>query len=144
SRLRAACRGPSSRSDVTISASHPRRLGAARSEDEGAAALDDDAALEVCADGAGEDDAFDVAAEADELVGAHGVGDALDVLLDDGALVEVLRGVVGGGADQLYAAGVCLVIGLRALEGGEEAVVDVDDGRCLRQEVVAQDLHVAG
>jgi hypothetical protein len=75
---------------------------------------------------AGEHHALHVAAEAGHLVGAHGVIDAGHVLLDDRALIEIARGVVGGRADELDAAGVGLVIGARALEGREEAVVDVD------------------
>jgi hypothetical protein len=52
--------------------------------------------------------------------------DALDVLLDDRALVEVGRHVVRGRADQLHAAVVRLVVRLGALEARQEAVVDVD------------------
>jgi len=54
------------------------------------------------------------------------VADALDVLLDDRALVEVAGDIVGGGADQLHTARMGLVIGLGALEARQEAVVDVD------------------
>jgi hypothetical protein len=53
--------------------------------------------------------------------------DADHVLLDDRALVELAGDVVAGGADQLDAAGVGLVVGLGADEAGQEAVVDVDD-----------------
>ena len=41
---------------------------------------------------------------------------ALDLLFDDRAAVEVRRRVVRGRADELYAAGVGLVVGARALE----------------------------
>ncbi len=53
--------------------------------------------------------------------------------------------VVGGGADQLHAPVVRLVVGLGALEAGQEAVVDVDRpaGQLVTQ-VIRQHLHVAG
>ena len=74
-----------------------------------------------------QDHALHVAAELDQLVGREGVVDADHVLLDDRALVEILGDVVGGGADQLNAASVGLVVGLGTLEGRQERVVDVDD-----------------
>jgi hypothetical protein len=52
--------------------------------------------------------------------------DPLDVLLDDRAFVEVGGDVVRGGADQLHATRMGLVVRLGALEAGQEAVVDVD------------------
>ena len=93
----------------------------------------------------GEDDFFEVFAEADEVVDGVAVADVLDVLVDDGALVEVRGDVVAGSADDFDAAFVGLVVGFCAGEGGEEGVVDVDhlvlvEGTELR----ADDLHVAG
>ena len=74
-----------------------------------------------------------------------GVVDPDHLLLDDRTLVEVGGHVVRGRSDQLHAAGVGLVVGLGALEAGQERVVDVDraafEGPA---EVVGQDLHVAG
>ena len=55
-----------------------------------------------------------------------GVVGPFHVLLDDRTFVEVGGHVVGGGADQLHAAVVRLVVGLGALEAGQEGVVDVD------------------
>ena len=62
-----------------------------------------------------------------ELGGGARVVDAHDVLLDDRALVEVARDEVRGRADELHPAGVRLLVGVRALEAGQEGVVDVDD-----------------
>lgn len=71
--------------------------------------------------------------------------DTGDTLFNNGALIQIGRDKVGRGADNLNAAVVGLVVGLGALEGGQEAVVDVDDfaahggaqgGR--------EDLHIAG
>ena len=99
----------------------------------------------MVAHGAGQDAPLDVAADRDEPLGRLGVRDADDVLLDDRALVEVGRDVVGRGADELDAAVVRLVVGLGALEAGQERVVDVD-GPALEgaAQAVAEDLHVAG
>lgn len=68
-----------------------------------------------------------------------------NTLLDDGALVQVSGDEMRRRADDLDAALVRLVVGLCALEGRQEAVVDVDD---LAAHGLAQhgreDLHVAG
>src|SRR5690606_5201851 len=70
---------------------------------------------------------------------------AHDVLLDDRSFIEVARDEVGGGADDLYTASVRLTVGVRALESGQERMVDVDGPA---SEELAQlgreDLHVAG
>lgn len=77
--------------------------------------------------GGGEDLALDIAALVDELLRGQVVVDAGDALLDDGPLVEVGGDEVRGGADDLDAALVGLVVGLGALERRQERVVDVDD-----------------
>lgn len=51
---------------------------------------------------------------------------------------------MGGGAHELHAAGVGLMVGLGALEAGQERVVDVDAlARHLGGQIVGQHLHVA-
>jgi hypothetical protein len=60
------------------------------------------------------------------VLGRVRMGDRFDVLMDDRAFVEVGGDIVRGRADHLHAARVRLVIGLGALEAGQEAVVDVD------------------
>src|SRR3546814_9153387 len=69
---------------------------------------------------------FGIAADADQFLDAVAVIDALDRLFDDRPLVEVARHEMRGGADQLDPALVRAVIGFRALEAGQEAVVDID------------------
>src|SRR5450830_2177022 len=76
--------------------------------------------------GVGQHHAFDVAADGGNRLGAHGVVDPLDVLLDDGAFIEVAGDEMGSGADQLDAPLVRLGIGPRALETGQEGMVDID------------------
>ena len=97
------------------------------------------------ADGLGEDAALHVLSERHHVGRRVGVGDAGDVLLDDRTLVQVGGHVVGGRADQLDAAIVGLRVGTRALEGGQEGVVDVDDAALHgAADLVGEDLHVAG
>lgn len=68
-----------------------------------------------------------------------------DVLLDDRALVQIARDEMRRRADDLDPPLVRLVVGLGALERGQEGVVDVDDlaghGGAERRR---EDLHVAG
>lgn len=114
-------------------------------EDNSLGAVQEDTLLAPPLDGSGKNLALDVAALVDELLGAHGVVGPGDALLDNGALVKVSGDEVGGGADDLNAALESLVVGLGALEGGQEGVVDVDDlaGHDLA-ELGGEDLHVAG
>src|SRR5579875_3027349 len=104
-----------------------RAVAAALPEDDGAAAVQQDAVLGVPADGAGQRDPLGVAAERGEVLRAGGMVHPDDLLLDDRALVEFGGDVVRGRADQLHPVLIRLVVGPRALEAGQEAVVDVDD-----------------
>lgn len=70
--------------------------------------------------------------------------DARDALLNDGPLVQVRRDKVRRGANDLHPALVRLVVRLGALEGRQEAVVDVDDAaRHGLAERRREHLHVA-
>ena len=70
---------------------------------------------------------------------------AFDGLLDDRAGVEVGGDVVAGGTDEFHAAFVRLAVRVRADEGGEEAVVDVDDAAFVgAAKIIREDLHEAG
>ena len=60
-------------------------------EHHGLAAVEDDAILEMIAHRARQHAAFDVAALADEIFRRVAMADALDVLVDDRAFVEVAR-----------------------------------------------------
>jgi len=82
-------------------------------------AVEQHAVVEMVAQRPRQHPPFDVAAFADEIVGRVAVADALDVLFDDRSLVEHLRHVMGRRADQLDAALEGLVIGLGALEAGQ-------------------------
>jgi len=113
-------------------------------EDDGAVAIDEGAVVDVVADAAGEGGAFAVSAEAGEVCGGVEVLYAFDFLVDDGSGVEVGGDVVAGCADEFDAALVGLLVGVCADEGGEEAVVDVDDAAGVGvAEVVREDLHEA-
>src|ERR1700682_1239737 len=103
----------------------------------GLAAVEDHAVLQMIAYRARQHAALDVAALADEIVGRIAMADALDVLVDNRTLIEVAGDVMRGGADQLDAALVRLVIRPRALETRQKRVMDVDAApRKLRRHLV--------
>jgi hypothetical protein len=102
------------------------------------------AIFQVVAQAAGQHGLFDVLAIAHHVFRRVGVIDADHVLFDDGALVEFFGDVMAGGADQLDAAFVGLMVGPGADETGQETVVDVDDPtRIVAAQFGRQDLHVA-
>ena len=74
-----------------------------------------------------QDEVFEIPPQDDELLGRMGVGDAHGVLFDDGPFIQGFGDVMGGGPDELDAAGVGLVVGPGAPETRQEGVVDVDD-----------------
>ena len=114
-------------------------------EDNRPVLVGEDLPLDVAGDGAAEDDLFQVAALEHQALGGVLVGDAHDVLFDDGAGVQFTGHVMAGGADDLDAALIGLVIEARPDEGGQEGVVDVDDVmRIAGDHAVADDLHVPG
>jgi drug/metabolite transporter (DMT)-like permease len=128
---------------ATAGQSRPAAQGLA--EDDGLVAVEQDPVAGVPADRPGQGDALGVPADGHQLGRAVRVVDPGHLLLDDRPLVQVGGDVVRGGADQLDPARVRLVIRPRALEAGQEGVVDVDDppGQ-LPAERVGQHLHIAG
>ena len=122
-----------------------RSGGRALVEDDGAVFVGQQTMVKVSVDGTGEDDFFQVAAEADEVVHALSVGNADDVLFDNGAFVEFFGDVVGGGADDFDASVVGGLVGACSGEGGKKRVVNVDDAHGERlYEGGAENLHVPG
>jgi drug/metabolite transporter (DMT)-like permease len=129
----------------TATAGQSRPAAGALAEDDGLVAVEQDPVVGVPADRPGQGDALGVPADGHQLGRAVRVVDPGHLLLDDRPLVQVGGDVVRGGADQLDPARVRLVIRPRALEAGQEGVVDVDDppGQ-LPAERVGQHLHIAG
>ncbi len=66
------------------------------------------------ADSARQDDLFEIATLLDEVLNGIAMGNAHDILLDDGTVVEFFGDVVAGRADQLHAPLERLVVGLGA------------------------------
>src|SRR3984957_21123746 len=85
-------------------------------EDDRLPAVEQHPVLGVALHGARESEALVVPAELGDLRRGHGVVDPGDFLLDDGALIQVRGDVMGGGADELDAALVGLVVRAGALE----------------------------
>ena len=88
--------------------------------------VEQDAVLHMAAHGTRQHLRFGIAAQAYQVARRHRMIDPGHVLFDDRTFVQILGDIVGGGADDLDPARVRLVIGLRALEAGQEAVMDVD------------------
>lgn len=87
--------------------------------------------------------ALNVGTLINQLLGAHAVVNPGDALLDDWALVQVGCHEVRRSADNLDTAVVRLVVRLGALEGRQEAVVNVDNAtRHCFAERRAQHLHI--
>jgi len=93
----------------------PAKLGS--SENHGLVAIQKDPVFNVPADGAGENDLFQVAAFANEILHGIAVGDADYILFNDGTIVENFCDVVAGCADELDAAFESLMVRARADEG---------------------------
>ena len=126
----------------TISPCAPRAQALA--EDDRAAAAQQHAMLEMRLDRATQHPALGILPLRDQIVDAVGMIDDRDVLRDDRPLVEIGRHVMRSGADHLHAAIIGAMIGVRALEAGQETVVDVDHAPIQpTAQRIGQDLHVA-
>ena len=93
------------------------RPSSALGEDYGFVGVGENAVIEVPADGTREDEALQIAALLDEVGELVVLGDASDVLFDDGAFIENFCDVVAGGSDQLDSAGEGGVVGSGSGEG---------------------------
>src|SRR4051794_39897551 len=90
------------------------------------AAIGDDSVLQMVTQRARQHPAFDIATPADEIVWRMAMADAFDVLIDNRAFIEVAGNVVRGSADQFDAPLMRLMVGPRALEAGQERMMDID------------------
>ena len=114
-------------------------------EDDGLVAEAEDAVVEMPGNGAGKHDALQIATARDEIFNLIAVGNARNILLDDGSVVESRGDVVAGGPDELDTTLVGGVVWARADEGRQKRVVDVDDGgRIGGDKGRRKNLHVAG
>ncbi len=122
------------------------RRGRYRSvEDDGPVGVDQHPVLEVPAQSPGQDRPLHVPTDAQQIVDGVAMVDAADVLLDDGAGVQLGGHVVAGGPDQLDAPLEGLMVGTGPGERGEEAVMDVDDPSGVAVAHLGRDdLHVPG
>src|SRR5258706_16031223 len=103
------------------------KCGLCSVEDDGATSVHEHAMAHMGAHRSRQNGDLEVATFTPEIFDVVTVAHADDVLFDDRAVVELCGRVVSRDADELDAALVCLVIGPRSLEGGQERVVDVDD-----------------
>ena len=85
-------------------------------EDDGFVPVEQDAVFAVPFEGTSQHLALGVTSQSGQVLDRFAVVHAGDVLLDDGAFVQVSGHVVGGGTNQLHASLMRLVIGLGAFE----------------------------
>ena len=95
--------------------------------------------------GAGQHLALGVAALGGQVFHGFAVVYTGHVLLNDRAFIQIRSHVVGCGTNQLYAPVMRLVVGLGALEAGQERMVDVDGAPSqFTAHLITQNLHIAG
>ena len=82
--------------------------------------------MDVVADAFSQCGAFAVATETSEILWAVKVLHALDFLLDDWACIELASDVMACCADEFHAALVGLSVRVGTDEGGQEAMMNVD------------------
>ena len=82
--------------------------------------------FQMVAHGAGQHAAFNVPPLAHEIIRRVAMGDALHILLDNRAFIEIRGDVMRRGADEFDAALMRLVVWLGPFEAGQKGVVDID------------------
>src|SRR5882762_1015375 len=87
----------------------------------------EDAKSEVQVHRAGQDDSFQIAAFADQIIDRITMTDPNDVLLNDRTVVQLLRDVVARSPNELDAPVVRLVVRTRSNKRRQKRVVNVDD-----------------
>src|SRR5439155_8648090 len=86
---------------------------------------------------------FQITAFLQQVVKRVAMGDADDILLNDRSIIENLRDVMAGSANQLYAARKRLVVRFGADKGRQKGEMNVDDPMWIPVfEIIRQILHV--
>jgi hypothetical protein len=81
----------------------------------------------MAADGSGQHNLFEIPSLSYQIVDSISVAHTYDVLLDDGSLIQIFRGVVRRGAYNLYTPIIGLPVGIGSDERGQKGVMDIDD-----------------
>ena len=92
----------------------------------GAMAVEENAVLNMASYRSGKHEGFDIAANFGQLFRTKRVINTLNILLNDGALIQVSRHVMSSGANDFDATVVSLVIRLGTLEARQKAVMNID------------------
>ena len=107
-------------------------------------AVNEDAVLDMVSNPTRQREALAVAAEADQILGLVVVLHAGNLLFNDRPLIQILGGVVAGGADELHPAFESAAIRIRTNECWQEGVVDIDDAPGeFAADRIGEDLHEA-
>src|SRR5271169_3417869 len=114
-------------------------------KDNGLIAVEQNAILHMPPDGARQNDLLDIPSLLHQVIDGVAVINPNHVLFDDGAIIEHLRNVVSGSADQLHAALEGLMVGLGSDERRQERMMNIDQIRRAQggNEFVGEHLHVA-
>src|SRR5262249_13224802 len=111
----------------------------------GAVAVEQNAVFHVPAHGLGQNHLFQITAFLDQVFDIVFVRDADDTLFDNRTIVENLRYIMRGRANQLDAAIIGLMVRLASNKRRQERMMDVDDGPGeMLNELVRKNLHVTG
>lgn len=114
-------------------------------EHDGLSSVHQDPPFDVTSNSPRQYQLLEVASFSYQIVDAVTMPDSDDILLDDGALIEILRRIMGRRADDLHAPFVCLSVGIGPDKSRKERMVDIDHWAAdLRQKFRTEDLHVAG
>src|SRR5690349_17082863 len=101
--------------------------------------------FQVPTDCLGRDSLLQILAFTDEFLDRMSVTDPCNVLRDDRALVKIRGHIMGGCANDLYAARVSLVIGAASHKCRQKAMMNIyHRNSSFVEKSGAQDLHVAG
>ena len=106
--------------------------------------VDQDSILEMPPNGGGKYKLFQIATFFDKVLGTMAMTYPDDVLLDDWTFIKILGYIVSGGAYQLHATLICLMVGFGPGKGREEGMMDIDYRTAhLLKKVLTENLHVA-
>lgn|SRR6266487_1024935 len=106
--------------------------------------VDEYPVLRIHAHGLGQDAAFDIAALAHQVIGAITMVAMDDILRDNWSFIQAIGDVMCGCPNQLDAALERTLVGIGADEGGQEAMMNIDDLVWIGiDEEWLQDLHIA-
>ena len=93
----------------------------------GFSAIHQDPPFDMAAHSPGQDNLLQIPSLPHEIIDGIPVPHTYDVLLDDGAFIQIVRGIVRRRSDDFHTPVIGLPIGIGADESRQEGVMDIDD-----------------